>query len=161
MNDRQTFQISRIEIGERTNPQYLNLSALWRNTSIKMPGNVYSWDQQGDSAIFVYDGESTIVELDRTGNVKERHVLDIPQNTTVSWLRTGVGHNGSRVIVAGTKLGQHIFAFDDCWATRHFDMEKHDGIQDVCVFDLNADGSLEICIGFREIAGVHRRKSTR
>ena len=153
-----TIELPQIEVGDRTDSQHWKLSLLWRCSELKVPGNIYLLGDDGGPSLLVHDGVHEVVGIDRKGNIVDRHVLDIPSDITVTFLRTAIDGSGHRFFAGGDNLTRCAFVFDKDWRlVLRYPMgdQKHEGIQDLRLVDLNDDGKLELVVGFWGLAGVH------
>jgi len=147
------------ETGRRTEPEHLKLTSLWECGDLKAPGNLLAYeDAEGRTRILVLDGFRTVVELNGQGKTVARHELPLPQGTAVAWFRTALDGDGRRWFAGSQIRGTQFFVFDQDWklAIAYPDPDqRHDGIGDVQIADLDNDGKLEVCAGFWGLWGVH------
>ncbi len=148
-------------IAPRRQPVRFKLEHAWRAAGVALPGNVVCLDEAHGAAeprIVALDGWRTVVELDAKGVERSRHELDLPADAGVGFLRTALGHDGSRWWLAGRRGGQHVFVFDDAWRLHTTYPASggpaHDGISDAELGDLDGDGAPEIVVGYTGTAGV-------
>jgi len=145
---------------ERSAPERMKLSPLWRCDELDMPGDLLAVERSdGPPRLFVVNQGRTIVELDTQGKVIARAELKLPSAEPIQFLRTAVGPAGKRYFLGSAHGGQQVHLFDDGWQLlSSFPPEattnRHAGVADVQVADFDGDGGLEVCVGFRELVGV-------
>jgi hypothetical protein len=110
-------------------------------------------------SIYVMDGWRHVVQLGADGTIQRRYPLPIPDDGAISFLRTNVDRQGRRYHVGTARLARQVHVLDQTWqlVKTYPDAEqKHDGIQDVQLVDLDADGQLELYVAFAGVVGLHR-----
>ncbi len=149
------------KIAPRDEPKRLRLTKLWTATDLKNPGNILLIPDVQEPArqrIFVLDGARTVVELDRQGKTLARHVLEIPQEAAINFLRTATDAKGRRYFAGSASGQQQLFLFDSDWklllAFPSADAGKHAGIGDVLLTDLEGKGEPTLAIGYWGQVGV-------
>jgi len=146
-------------VAAATSPGLLRLRPAWTSTELTAAGNILAIDQgTGDTTFLVHDGWRSIVELAADGRVTARHELDLPDMAAVSQLQSALDGQNSRYYVAWSLRSNQVHVFDATWhrvLSYPPSSVPHDGVQDALLADLNADGKLELCVGFWGAAGVH------
>jgi thiol-disulfide isomerase/thioredoxin len=159
--DGQSVEIPRTTIAPRSEPIHHRLEKMWTAADLKQPGNILIIEPDssgsGTPKIIAFDGWNTVVELKPDGAVAARHELELPQDAVVAALRTAVDGQGKRYYVAFLSAQPQLHVFDESW--KHLlsfppREDKHDGIGDVQLTDLNGDGTLELGVGFWGDVGV-------
>lgn len=126
-------------------------------TQLTEPGNLLVIDQGGSPLILVNDGWRAVAELDLQGHVRARHELNVPDDAIVASLRTALDGEGRRHYVGLASASRQLHVFDDVWQLQFsYPDEARSPVADALLTDLEADGQLEIYVGFWELVGVHR-----
>ena len=153
-------EIPQIAIQPRKLPDQLTLQPRWQCREIASPGNLLIVDDDQHPSIVVMDGWKDIATLSLDGKVVERRSLDLPAAGLVTVLRTAVDRQTNRYYLGISNLARQIFLFDHQWnvllAFPSLE-QKHDGVRDAQLADLDADGQLELYVGFWGLAGVQSR----
>ncbi len=159
--DGQTVEIPRATIAPRSEPVNHRLEKLWTASDVKQPGNILIIEPDstdgGTPTILAFDGWNTVVEFQPDGTIAARHELELPQDAVVSAIRTAVDGQGKRYYAAFLSAQQQLHIFDESWKrvlSFPSTEDKHDGIGDVQLVDLNGDGTLEVGVGFWGDVGV-------
>ncbi|MDZ4782406.1 MAG: redoxin domain-containing protein [Planctomycetia bacterium] len=155
-----TQELPDAEIAPRSEPQTVKLTKLWTAKAVKEPGNVLvTRDGDATAKIYALDGWRQVVELDAKGELVERHLLELPEEAVVRYLRTAVDSAGQRVFAGSASAQQQAHVFDSAWKTKFsypsLEGGKSDGLTDVQFGDLNADGQPELNVAFWGAGGVH------
>ena len=142
-----------------TDPIALKMKQLWTNTQLSAPGNVLAInDPSGSCSFLAYDGWRSVIELNVEGQIIGKHVLPLPRMAAVSQLRSYLGGNGQRYYLAWSLRDFQAHVFDATWnrvLSYPPTTEKHDGVQDATMSDVDGDGQLELVVGFWGNQGVH------
>jgi outer membrane lipoprotein-sorting protein len=142
-----------------TDPIALQMKQLWTNTQLSAPGNVLAInDPSGSFSFLAYDGWRSVIELNVEGQIIDKHVLPLPRMAAVSQLRSYLGGNGQRYYLAWSLRDFQAHVFDATWnrvLSYPPTTEKHDGVQDATMSDVDGDGQLELVVGFWGNQGVH------
>jgi thiol-disulfide isomerase/thioredoxin len=166
--DQQT--INMVDILPRTEPESLRISKLWSCAELTAenttPGNILVIEKDGaPPRILVLKTEfgpqirTSVVEIGIDGKVVSTHPLETDANEPAMYLRTGVGADGRRYYVASAMGLQHAYLLDEEFKTlrKYPDdapSDRHSGIGDVRLVDVNADGKLEMVLGYFDVVGV-------
>jgi thiol-disulfide isomerase/thioredoxin len=160
-NDGDVADIPKTKIEPRSEPAHYRLSKLWTAEDLKMPGNafvVYGENTSQQPTLLVVDSWNSVVELQLDGKVGARHDLPLPADSVISTLRTATDKTGKRYYAAFLTAQQQFHVFDQDWKPiLSFPAPgdgKHDGIGDVQFCDLDADGNLELAVGYWGDLGV-------
>ena len=157
------YPIHYAKIAQRSQPKTLKLTPLWKCTELKAPANVLAVEHpDGRPRLLVVDDFNSVAEVGHDGKVIAVHSLNLEPTESVSTLHTAAGADGKRYFVALALTGaqQRCHLLDEnCKLLLHYPKDalkyKHSGIADVELADADGDGSLEMCIGYRGIVGVH------
>jgi peroxiredoxin len=155
-----TMEIPRAQIAPRSDPKRLRLTPLWKCAELRSPGNVVvTQAPDGASRLLVIEGWRTVAEVGLDGKVIAQHELDIEKSEAVSKIRTAVDRSGRRFLAAFAVSDQRVHLLDASFQKLVSFPESalenpHQGISDVQLTDLDADGTLETCVGYWEIVGV-------
>jgi len=153
-------EVPEAKILPRTDPKAFVLEPLWKCTDPKMPGNMIAVSGTGGaSRLLVIDSLSSVVEIGAGGKVASMHSLDLPERQAATMIRTATGSDGKRFYAVSGLLQQQVYLFDENWKkvlTFPDDAIKnpHAGIWDVQLADVNADGTLELLVGYNGDVGV-------
>jgi peroxiredoxin len=147
-------------IAERSEPQRLTLTKLWECQELAQPGNLLVVPADGDGAqptILVHDGWHLVAELSATGDVVQRHALDIPDEAVVSTLRTAVDGEGHRYFAALASAQLQVHVYDGDWQKLFsFPEGDHAGVADALLADLEASGKPALYVSYWGDVGVQR-----
>jgi cytochrome c biogenesis protein CcmG/thiol:disulfide interchange protein DsbE len=156
---RHEIPIPATQIAAASPPRTLKLKPLWKATDVKTPGNVLVVPRAGGTPqIFVISDWRSVVEIGSDGRLVASRALDLPPTEVVSFLRT-VEINGRRWYAASTGGMQQVHVYDENWKPLcHFPTDaaenKHAGISDTLLADLNGDGTPLLLVGYWGPAGV-------
>lgn len=146
------------EIAPASEPTRIKLEKVWTNEELRFPGNILPI-VEGDAPtrLLIADGAATVAELDAQGKLVAQHSLPIPEGALVTYLRTARDGQGRRYY-AGSASGQpQAHVFDEQWNLL-LSFPPRDassaGLGDVRLADLDADGSLELVLGYWGEVGV-------
>ena len=147
-------EIPKVEIAERNEPATLAIEQLWEAKDVGRPGNLLV---VGDS-IYVLDGVRRVVQFNAQGEEVARHDLKIPDSAPIFSLRSQVDGAGKRWFLGVADGQQQLFVFDDQWNLKLSFPDTadgpHDGVADAQLADFNADGVLEMVVGYWGVVGV-------
>lgn len=147
------------QIAPASSPRTLKLKSLWKTSELKSPGNILVVERRGGPPqIFAINEWRSVVELGPDGKVAATHSLDLPGPEVVSFLRT-VESGGKRWFAASTVGMQQVHLYDENWKPLvHFPPDaqenKHPGIFDCLLADLNGDGKPLLAVGYWGPVGV-------
>jgi peroxiredoxin/outer membrane lipoprotein-sorting protein len=159
--DGQAMDIPKAQIEPRSEPARYRLTKVWTAADVKLPGNVFVVPASGATdpgKLFVVEGWTSVVEVQWDGTVAARHELPLPADGVVATIRTATDKAGKRYYAVFLTAQQQLYVFDADW--KHIltfpqaEDGKHDGVGDVQFADLDADGVLEMGIGYWGDVGV-------
>jgi len=145
---------------ERTKPKHMRLVKLWTCDTVKSPGNLLVLpDPTAPERLLVLDESNDVVEIDPRGAVVARHKLGVASGEPIAFLRTAVGADDRRYFAASAPGAQRVHLFDENWKPlwsfpAEPGKEPHAGVGDVQMADLDGNGTVEICVGYRGVVGV-------
>lgn len=148
-----------VEAAPASQPQHLKLTELFRCTLLKSPGNLLIVPSpDGNDRILCVEEGNTASEIGWDGVVKSRWPLKPQPPDKIDFLRTGVRKNGQRLFVGWSFGAQQLSVYDENFATllRYppDGSPPHEGMADIHLVDLNADGDPEAVVGFLGVVGV-------
>ncbi|MEX2188595.1 MAG: hypothetical protein WD875_17435 [Pirellulales bacterium] len=156
-----TGRVPPVEAAAKTPPQRHRLVSLWKQTELKHPGNILV-SPLTDTNLLVLDGARTVVEVDASGTIGNRHELQLPDAGDVGFLRVGKSPGGKTFFVGSRVLQPKLYVFDDQWrVTAAYPSgpipadENNPEVSDVQVADVDLDGTSDILVGYNGIQGVH------
>jgi hypothetical protein len=157
----QAMDIPKAKIEPRSEPAKHRLTKLWTAADVKLPGNVFvveAADASSPGKLFVVEGWTSIVELQWDGSVAARHELPLPAEGVIATVRTALDKSGTRYYAVFLTAQQQFYVFDADWKLILSFPDpsdgKHEGIGDVQFADLDADGILELAVGYWGDVGV-------
>ena len=99
-NERE-MPIPKVEIAPHSEPAALKLTRLWKCAELKGPGNILVLQQPGRSPrLAVIEAGNSIAELAADGKLLAVHKLDLQPQELIGNLRSAVGADGKRLLVA-------------------------------------------------------------
>lgn len=152
----QVVALERAALRSASEPKHWKLTERFRSKSLSQPGNILITDDA--AKFFVLDGGRHVAEFGGDGQLIARHELDLPAEVGVTFLRSAAGKDGNRLFAAGAPLGGQAFVFNDQWKrilSYPPTEQRHDGIRDVRLFDLDGKDGPEVYVGFWSLLGVH------
>lgn len=158
---RQAAAAGEIPLGEikpASEPETLKAQRLWSTLDVPRPGNFLIVPGE-PQRVFVASGWGAVAELGPQGQVVARHELSLPPGPVepiVSYFRSAVDAAGRRWYAACAPSQQRLHLFDEAWQhVLTFPAEgTHDGISDVQLSDLDADGQPELIVAYYGVVGV-------
>ncbi|HEY2411254.1 MAG TPA: hypothetical protein VGI40_03380 [Pirellulaceae bacterium] len=144
-------------IRQRSEPQKIVVNPLWE-CAVAAAGNLtVGSPPDGSQQSFVLSGGRSAIEIDGQGKIINRHSLEIPPQTVITFVRTAADKSGKRFFVGSSPLAPQFFLFDDRWklllAFPPADQAPL-GVADLALTDLDNDGSLDILVAAAGGAGV-------
>lgn len=140
-----------------TEPEHFSRRLLWRCDQLKRPGNVLvlTDDNGGPAGTLVVDGFKLVAQLDDVGQVALRYPLELPESAVVSQVRTAVDGAGRRWFLGLASSQSQVFVFDDQFQQRlRYPPESSSPVMDAQLADLDADGRLDLLLGYWGVVGV-------
>ena len=152
--------IPQVKIAPHSDPKHLKLTSLWKCHDLKQPGNILVVPRFGGSPrLAIIDSWKSIAEMGLNGKLLAPHTFNLQKEEAICNLRTAVGGNGKRLFVAFANGQQRAHLFDENWnllASYPADAleNRHSGIADVQLADLEGDGSLRLYVGYYGVVGL-------
>lgn len=153
-------KLPEVKTAPRSEPSTMKLIPLWKCTDVKSPGNILVIGGKNTSPRFaVVENWKSVAEVGLDGKLIAVHRLKLDENEVIGSLRSAVGADGKRYVVAFLTTQQRCHVLDDEWnlvASYPEDALKkpHSGIADVELGDLDGDGKLEIYVSYWGVVGV-------
>ena len=150
---------STVEPAPASTPQHLKLVDLFKCNLIKSPGNIVIVPESaGNDRVICVEEGNTAAEIGWDGTVKSRWPLKPLPPDKIDFLRSAVEKTGKRYFVGWSFGSQQLSIYNDQFElVGRYPGEgtpPHEGMADVRLVDLNADGNLEAVIGFLGVVGV-------
>ena len=162
--------INAVDILPRTEPESLRIGKLWSCAELTaentIPGNILVVEEdEAPPRILVLKTEfgpqirTSVVEIGIDGKVVSTHPLETDANEPAMFIRTGVGADGRRYYAASAMGVRHLYLLDEEFKTlRKYPDDAtstdHNAIGDVRLVDLDADGKLEMAVGYFDVGGM-------
>jgi thiol-disulfide isomerase/thioredoxin len=149
-----------VKIAARSEPKTFKLQPLWKCSEVKTPGNVLVVPQQnGPPRLVVLDAWKAVAEVGMDGKQIATHTFGIQPEEAICNLRTAQSADGKRVFVGFAAGQQRLHLFDADWkllASYPDDAltNRHKGISDVQLGDLDGEGKLKLYIGYWDVVGI-------
>lgn len=149
-----------VTIAPKSSPKTLRLTSLWKCNDVKPAGNILVVPQGGSSPrIFVLDSFKAISEIGTDGKRMGSHKPQLEETEPITLLHTGVVGKGKRYYVAFGPGQQRFHLFDEDWKyVLNFPADalanRHAGLGDVELGDLDGDGTLKAYVGYWGAVGV-------
>jgi thiol-disulfide isomerase/thioredoxin len=154
------LEIPRAEIAQHSQPKTLKLSRIWRCTELTAPGNIFPIKPaQGPPRLLVVDAGRSVAEVGLDGKLIAAHPLSIDETELVTTLRTATGSDGRRYVAVLASAQQRFHLLDPQWKLvfsypQDALENRHSGIADVQLGDLDGDGRPEAYVGYWGLVGV-------
>ncbi len=163
-SDAQTTAMRRVEDtpAAKTAPTKLRLQPLWncKWDLQRRPGNLLVvQDPAARPRIFVVDGVKSVSEISTDGKLLGTFAPKVADEEFFTCLRTAVGRDGKRFFAAFAPVQQRFHLFDEKFTyLLSFPADaltnRHTGLTDVALGDLDGDGVLKAYMGFVGTVGV-------
>lgn len=154
----QVIEVPQTAIKAASPPTALKLRQIWSLDRLQQPGNITIVSEEGAGELLVCEGHRAVARIDREGKLLGRQALELPEGTICTYVRTIQDNEGNRFYAICGPLGAQCLVFNAGWkqlfAYPSAD-QKHDGIRDVRLADLDHDGAPELYLGFWGVTGVH------
>jgi outer membrane lipoprotein-sorting protein len=155
----------RAKVETKSEPKTLRLAGLWKCTDLKLPGNILVVPQaKGPPRLFVVEELKSIVELGMDGKVLATYKPDLEsydpqQQELICALRTATAADGKRTFAAFAMGHQRVHVFDENWKPlvrypENAIKNRHSGIADVQLGDIEGDGTTKLYVGYWGVVGV-------
>jgi len=156
------FELPKVEIAPRSEPETFQLLSMWKSSDVTSPGNILVVERKdGSPRILVIDGWKSIAEVGLDGKLIARHEPKIDPSEIISALRTATGSDGKRYYVAFALLSaqQRCHLLDENLELLVSYPEDalespHQGIADVRLADLRGSGEIRAYVGYWGVVGV-------
>jgi len=153
-------EVARPEVPAQQLPENLQLEQVWQSTTetLKRPGGLLSLPNSDNTSghLLVLESGNEIVELKKDGTEVGRHPLPEHEEQANGFLRSATDGEGRRWVLASGVGWQEVYVWDDQWQpVLTFPDERHSGIGDVMLADLDGSGKPIMYIGFWGGLGVH------
>jgi hypothetical protein len=105
------------------------------------------------------DAGKAVIQLDARGQAVATHPLPVKDDRDFMMLRAASSRDGKWNFAVMTPGARQVLVLDDNWQQKlaYPDLDqRHDGISQVVLTDLEDDGQLELYVAFWGLAGVHR-----
>jgi len=144
----------------KSEPTKLLLKSQWKSAAVHPAGNILVTQEPGGAPrIFVIDGFRSVSELGMDGKPIANYKAKLANDEFFINLRSAVDRDGKRYFAAFAPTEQRFHLFDEKF--NHLlsypadAMEnRHAGLGDVELGDLNGDGALNAYVGFAGTVGV-------
>jgi thiol-disulfide isomerase/thioredoxin/outer membrane lipoprotein-sorting protein len=146
-------------IATQSQPKAFHLTPLWKSEDVRTMGNIMVLPgAAGSPRLLLIDGKS-VIEIGSGGKIVATHKPELQPEELICNLRTAVGKDGKRVFAAFAPGHQRVHLFDENWkllASYPEDALKnrHAGIHDVELGDLDGDGVVKAYIGYWGVVGM-------
>jgi thiol-disulfide isomerase/thioredoxin len=156
----QEHQLPEVKIAPRSEPEKFTLEPLWKCPDLKSPGNILLVaDEKGPPRLLVVENWNSVAEVGLDGKLLALHKIDLAEGEVVGMLRSAVGADKKRWTVAFLLSQQRCHLLDADWKTvLHYPEDalqnRHNGIADVQIGDLDGDGKLNFYVAYWGLVGV-------
>jgi peroxiredoxin len=153
-------QLPEAKTAERSEPSTFKLAPFWKCTDLKQPGNIAVLSgKSGPERLLVIENGTSVAEVSLEGKPIALHKLDVADGEAVGSLRTAIGGDGRRYFVAFLVSEQRCHLYDENWnLVVHFPKDalrnRHAGIADIRLGDLDGDGKLKMYVSYWGVVGV-------
>jgi thiol-disulfide isomerase/thioredoxin/outer membrane protein assembly factor BamB len=144
----------------RNEPTHFKLTSLWKCAGVKSPGSVLVLsDKNRPARLAVVENWKSVAEVGLDGKLIAMHKLNLADSEAVGSLRSAVGADGKRWLVAFLPWQQRCHVLDENWNVVASYPENalknpHSGIGDVQLGDLDGDGKLKMFVSYWGVVGV-------
>ncbi len=152
------YEIPRPEIAPESRPERLVLTPAWESTDVYQPGNILVVAGAEGPRLLVIEHFRDLAEFSADGEVVARHALDLPENEVISFIRTGVAADGSRLFAVAAEGRPQVFLLDgdfEVLAAYPAAADSPALLNDVAIADLSGEGVPAVYVGYWGSAGVH------
>jgi thiol-disulfide isomerase/thioredoxin len=148
-------------IAPKSEPKHYRLQLLWTNRELVEPGNFLIVPRDGNQPpqLFVLSEGKKLVELDTEGKVLNQISLSERIDKPVHYLRWSRDAEGHSYFVGWASPALELTVYDSQWKPLlvfppNAEQNPHPGIGDVRFADLDADGNLELLVGYWNVVGL-------
>lgn len=144
----------------RSEPTRLKLTRLWKCEKVTLPGNILVvQDGKRPPRLLTVENWKSVAEVGLDGKLIALHKLDLAEGESVYSLRTAVAADGKRYYLAFLIAQQRCHIYDENWKlVAHFPKDalknRHTGISDAEIGDLDGDGKPNIYVSYWGLVGV-------
>jgi hypothetical protein len=144
-------------IRRKSEPRKFQIKPRWE-AEVEAAGNLVAATMaDGSSRMLAISGGRSVIEVDGEGKIANRHSLEIPLQTVITFIRTATNNAGKRYFLGSSPLSPQFYLFDDNWrlilAFPPTDQAPL-GVADLALTDLDNDGGLEILVAAAGGAGI-------
>ena len=147
-------------VAEMAQPGRFVAEPVWTFTAASAAGNMLLLpSKQHDFDLLLIDDGKQVIHVDPEGKSLATYQLPVADNGTFSMLRSATDRDGNRFYAIMSPGSQQVIVLDDSWKQIMAYPEaaqRHDGISQVVLTDLEDDGQVELYVAFWGLAGVHR-----
>jgi thiol-disulfide isomerase/thioredoxin len=153
-------KLPEVKTAPRSEPATFKLKRLWKCAEAKSPANILVVkEKNGPSRLLVVEGFKSVAEVGLDGKLVALHKLNLDESEAIGSLRAATGADGKRYVVAFLTTQQRCHILDENWnhvASYPEDALKnrHSGIADVELGDLDGDGKLKMYLSYLGAVGV-------
>ncbi len=143
-------------VAPRQEPTALRLTPLWTRDDLEAPRSLLFVDGKTPRFV-VLSGSGSVVELDAAGKTLAEHALALPEDSSTRMLRAARDENDAQLYVTWSVLGGQLQVFDQQWQlkmTHPAAEQRHEGIRDVRLVNLDGESGLRVAVGFWGAVGV-------
>ncbi len=139
----------------------LKSTLAWELSELESPGHlqILSATENQPARLLVLNAMREAVEVSAEGAVLQRHALPIEESAFVAQLRHAINARGQDRYVGFSPLGRQANVFGESFRPMFRyppPAQKHQGILDACLIDLDEDQELELYLAFAAPHGCQR-----
>lgn len=129
-------------------PEHVKVSRRWTNDRFQQPGNLRAHQSGQTNELTLLDGWRTVIQLDASGQERNRKQLDLGSRESISIVRSG--NNQENLSVVFSVMGRTVRVLDEQLQTLHTVEVKNDQqrIREANLFDFDDDGKDDLIVSF-------------